>query len=60
MSISAVSAFGLLLLSSASAVRSPSDFALAAIGFLLLTVWQAPPWIVVAGLAVAGAMSGLA
>ncbi|WP_127902403.1 chromate efflux transporter [Solirhodobacter olei] len=30
-----------------SAVRTPKDFAVAAIGFLLLTLWKAPPWLVV-------------
>ena len=40
-----------------SAVRTPKDFALAVGGFLLLTVWKAPPWIVVILLAVAGALS---
>ncbi|MGO4126837.1 chromate efflux transporter [Inquilinus sp. YAF38] len=38
-----------------SAVLSPRDFALALAGFLALTVWKAPPWIVVLGLAAAGA-----
>jgi chromate transporter len=42
-----------------SAVITPRDFALALAGFLLLTVWKMPPWIVVALLAVAGALSGL-
>lgn len=37
-----------------SAVLAPSDFALALAGFLALTVWQAPPWTVVLGLAAAG------
>lgn len=41
-----------------SAVLTPRDFALAVGGFLLLTVWKMPPWIVVALLA-AGARSGL-
>jgi chromate transporter len=41
-----------------SAVLTPRDFALALAGFLLLTVWKAPPWIVVVLLAAAGAMSG--
>jgi len=36
-----------------SAVFSPPDFALALAGFLLLTVWRAPPWIVVLLLAAA-------
>lgn len=34
-----------------SAVLSPRDFALALAGFLALTIWKTPPWIVVAGLA---------
>jgi chromate transporter len=41
-----------------SAVLTPRDFALALGGFLLLTVWKMPPWIVVALLAAAGALSG--
>jgi chromate transporter len=43
-----------------SAVLTPRDFALALGGFLLLTVWKLPPWIVVALLAAVGALSGLA
>ncbi|PCK83516.1 chromate transporter [Rhizobium sophoriradicis] len=39
-----------------SAVLSPRDFALALTGFLLLTVWKAPPWIIVLLLA-AGSVS---
>jgi chromate transporter len=42
-----------------SAVRTPRDFALALAGFLLLTVWKLPPWIVVVLLAVAGVLSRL-
>jgi chromate transporter len=42
-----------------SAVLTPRDFALALGGFLLLTVWKMPPWIVVGLLAAAGALSGL-
>jgi len=42
-----------------SAVLTQVDFALAAGGFLLLTVWKLPPWIVVALLAGVGAASGL-
>ncbi|TSD84177.1 chromate efflux transporter [Mycobacterium sp. KBS0706] len=38
-----------------SAVLTPRDFALALAGFLVLTVWKAPPWTVVLGLAAAGA-----
>ena len=34
-----------------SAVLAPRDFALALAGFLLLTVWKTPPWIVVVLLA---------
>ncbi|MBN9581153.1 MAG: chromate efflux transporter [Afipia sp.] len=41
-----------------SAVLSPRDFALALAGFLLLTVWKLPPWIVVVLLAVAGLVFG--
>lgn len=37
-----------------SAVRSPRDFALTLAGFLLLTVWKMPPWIVVGFLAAGG------
>lgn len=43
-----------------SAVLGPADFLLAAAGFLLLTVWNAPPWIVVMLLAAAGLARGLA
>jgi chromate transporter len=43
-----------------SAVVSRRDFVLAVVGFLLLTVWKAPPWIVVVGLATAATLSGLA
>jgi chromate transporter len=43
-----------------SAVLTPRDFALALAGFLLLTVWRQPPWIVVLLLAAAGALSGWA
>jgi chromate transporter len=38
-----------------SAVLTPRDFAVALAGFLLLTVWKLPPWIVVVILATAGA-----
>ena len=37
-----------------SAVLSPRDFALALAGFLLLTVWKTPPWVVVGLLAAGG------
>jgi chromate transporter len=43
-----------------SAVSTSRDFALALVGFLLLTVWKAPPLIVVVLLAAAGALSGTA
>jgi chromate transporter len=36
------------------AVFTPTDFALAAGGFTLLTVWRVPPWVVVVLLAAAG------
>ena len=42
-----------------SAVLTPRDFALALAGFLLLTVWKMPPWIVVVVLASAGVLSSL-
>jgi len=37
-----------------SAILSTRDFALALVGFVLLTVWQAPPWLVVALTAAGG------
>ncbi|MHA6732428.1 chromate efflux transporter [Devosia sp. A369] len=37
-----------------SAIIGPHDFALALTGFVLLTVWKAPPWIVVALMALSG------
>ena len=40
-----------------SAVLTPRDFVLALGGFLLLTVWKLPPWIVVVLLAGAGTLS---
>jgi chromate transporter len=40
-----------------SAVLTPADFGAALAGFLLLTVWKAPPWAVVLLLALAGAAS---
>ena len=39
-----------------NAVVTPDDFGLATAGFLLLTVWKLPPWIVVLLLAAAGTM----
>jgi chromate transporter len=41
-----------------SAVREPGDFALALVGFTLLTVWQAPAWLVVLLTALGGAGRG--
>ena len=38
-----------------SAVKTPGDFALALVGFVLLTVWQIPPLVVVA----IGALGGI-
>jgi len=37
-----------------SAIFSPRDFALALVGFVLLTVWKAPPWVVVLLVAMGG------
>jgi chromate transporter len=42
-----------------SSVQSPRDFGIALVGFVLLTVWRAPPLIVVAFSACAGIASGL-
>jgi chromate transporter len=42
-----------------SAVLAPHDFALALAGFLLLTIWEMPPWIVVVLLGSTGVLSGL-
>ena len=42
-----------------SAVLGPPDFALALVAFVLLTGWHAPPWMVVALTAAAGAALGL-
>ena len=43
-----------------SAVLGPRDFALALAGFLLLTIWNTPPWIVVLLLGGAGLLSSFA
>ena len=43
-----------------SAILSRADFALALAGFLLLTMWKAPPWLVVVLLAGAGVLPTLA
>jgi chromate transporter len=43
-----------------SAILSRADFALALAGFLLLTMWKAPPWLVVVLLAGAGVLPALA
>jgi chromate transporter len=42
-----------------SAILSPTDFALALAGFVLLTVWKTPPWVVVGLTAVGGIGLGL-
>ena len=39
-----------------SAILTVYDFALALTGFILLVVWKAPPWIVVASMAAAGTL----
>jgi chromate transporter len=39
-----------------SSIKSSGDFALALVGFVLLTVWRVPPFLVV----VLGALGGLA
>ncbi len=41
-----------------SAILSPYDFALALVGFVLLTVWRAPPWLVVSITAAGGVAMG--
>ncbi|RAI54539.1 chromate transporter [Roseicella frigidaeris] len=43
-----------------SAVLSPRDFALALTGFVLLTVWKAPPWAVVLLIAACSVLLGVA
>ncbi len=44
-----------------SGVRTAADFALAAIAFLLLTVWRVPPWmVVILGASAAETLSRLA
>lgn len=42
-----------------SAILGPADFALALVGFLLLTMWKTPPWVVVILLAAGGALIAL-
>lgn len=42
-----------------SAIGSPLDFALALAGFVALVAWKCPPWVVVLGLAAAGAVISL-
>ena len=42
-----------------SAVQRPADFAIAAVGFVLLTAWRAPPLVVVVFTAAAGVAEGL-
>src|SRR5829696_7540722 len=41
-----------------SAVRTPYDFAVALTGFFLLTMWKAPPWVVVVLTAAGGVALG--
>jgi len=41
-------------------IFGPADFALALAGFLLLTVWKLPPWLIVLTLALAGLTQSLA
>ena len=41
-----------------SAILDPADFALAAAGFVLLTLWKAPPWTVVLLCAAGGVLIG--
>ena len=41
-----------------SAIKGPSDFALAAAAFALLAFWKAPPWAVVLATAVTGWLIG--
>ena len=42
-----------------SAILTPYDFALGLTGFILLTVWKAPPWIIVVLIALGRAVVGL-
>ena len=42
-----------------SAILTPFDFTLAVTGFILLTVWKAPPWIVVVLIACGGLVMSL-
>ncbi len=42
-----------------SAIFMPNDFALALTGFILLTVWKTPPWIVVVICAIGGVLLAL-
>jgi chromate transporter len=40
-------------------VKTPADFGIALVGFVLLTVWRAPPLVVVAFTAAAGIAAGM-
>jgi chromate transporter len=40
-------------------ITRPGDFALAAAAFLLLFMWQTPPWLVVVLCALGGALLGM-
>ena len=42
-----------------SAVQGPADFAIAAVGFVLLMAWRAPPMVVVVFTAAAGMAEGM-
>ena len=42
-----------------SAILTPFDFALGLAGFILLTVWKVPPWIIVVLMALGGVALGL-
>jgi chromate transporter len=41
-----------------SAIHGPGDFALAIVAFVALALWNAPPWLVVIGCGLAGAVMG--
>jgi chromate transporter len=42
-----------------SSVKTPADFGIALVGFVLLTIWRAPPLVVVAFSAAAGITTGI-
>jgi chromate transporter len=43
-----------------TSVKGPGDFGLALVGFVMLTVWEAPPLVVVAVSAVGGILLAIA